>query len=122
VWPVLNIAASHGLANRRVSTSGVLQIPDSTPDMPAGWSSAKLRTKASSSVSSVEVLPPGFGSVTRAVQRGTRALGVSCTGMLIDAAHVAKLSLDSSLPPCPQAYAFRPRYWCANAGLAASSA
>ena len=52
----------------------------------AGWSSAKLRTKASSSVSSVEVLPPGFGSLTRAVQKGTRAFGVSCVGAVISAA------------------------------------
>lgn len=36
-----------------------------------GWSAAKLRTKASSTVSRVEVLPPVFGSVSRAVQ-GTR--------------------------------------------------
>ena len=39
--------------------------------MSAGWASAKLRTKTSSVVSRVEVLPPVFGSVSRAVQKGT---------------------------------------------------
>ena len=61
--------------------------PEGALIRPAGWSSAKLRTKASSSVSSVEVLPPGFGSLTRAVQRGTRNLGVghACATTAADA-------------------------------------
>ena len=41
-----------------------------------GWASAKLSIKASSAVSRVEVLPPSFGSVSRAVQKGTASVSV----------------------------------------------
>ncbi|KAK9909244.1 hypothetical protein WJX75_009385 [Coccomyxa subellipsoidea] len=48
----------------------------------SGWTSSKLQTKFSSSVSSVEVLSPIFGTQRSSTQRGTTQRGTKQTGRL----------------------------------------